>query len=91
MQNRVGASKLLYSPVNEHNTYLCWNSIVIHEFYLHALTYWTERVLRLAHSVTMVTVVDHHPKFQFHFKKGSSKKNSYERRAYESVDDKSLS
>ena len=30
------------------------------------------------------------PKFQFHFKKGSLK-NSYERRAYESVDDKNLS
>ena len=31
------------------------------------------------------------PKFQFYFKKGSSKKISYERRAYESVDEKSLS
>ena len=31
------------------------------------------------------------PKFQFFFKKGSSKKKSYERRAYESVDEKSLS
>ena len=31
-------------------------------------------------------------KFQFYFKKGSSKKKkSYERRAYESVDEKSLS
>ena len=30
------------------------------------------------------------PKFQFYFKKGSSK-NSYERRAYESVDEQSLS
>ena len=30
-------------------------------------------------------------KFQFYFKKGSSEKNSYERRAYESVDEKSLS
>ena len=31
------------------------------------------------------------PKFQFYFKKGSSKKISYERRAYESVNEKSLS
>ena len=31
------------------------------------------------------------PKFQFYFKKGSSKKISYERREYESVDEKSLS
>ena len=30
------------------------------------------------------------PKFQFYFKKGSSKKNSYERRAYESLDEKSI-
>ena len=30
-------------------------------------------------------------KFRFLFKKGLSKKNSYERRAYESVDEKSLS
>ena len=31
------------------------------------------------------------PKFQFYFKKGSSKKFSYDRRAYESVDEKSQS
>ena len=31
------------------------------------------------------------PKFQFYFKKESSKKKSYERRDYESVDEKSLS
>ena len=43
-------------------------------------------------SVTVVTVLDNHPKSQFQFKKGSSKKKkSYERHAYESVDDKSLS
>ena len=38
-------------------------------------------------SVTVVTVLDNHPKFQFYFKKGSSKKISYERRAYESVNE----
>ena len=31
------------------------------------------------------------PKFQFYFKKGSSKKFPNERRAYESVDEKGLS
>ena len=42
-------------------------------------------------SVPLVTILDHHPKFQFYFKKWSSKKKSYERRVYDSVDDKSLS
>ena len=34
----------------------------------------------------MVTVLDNHPKLKFQFKKGSSKKISYERRAYESIE-----
>ena len=38
----------------------------------------------------MVAVLDNHPKFQFQFKI-NIKKISYKRRAYESVDDKSLS
>ena len=36
----------------------------------------------------MITVLDNNPKFQF--KQRSSKKISYERRAYESVDDKRI-
>ena len=57
----------------------------------------TERVketenlqITLTLSVTVVTVLNHHPKFQFSLRR-DLKKNSYERRAYEPVDDKSLS
>ena len=57
----------------------------------------TERVkenenlqITLTLSVTVVTVLDHHQKFNFSLRR-NRKKNSYERRAYESVDDKSIS
>ena len=41
-------------------------------------------------SVTVVTALDNHPKFQFYLRR-DHRKNSYERRAYESLDDNSLS
>ena len=39
--------------------------------------------------VTVFTTLDNRPKFQFHIKEGIIKNISYERRAFESVDDKS--
>ena len=48
-------------------------------------------IISLTFSDTVVTVLDYHPKLQFHFKEGIIIKNSYKRSVYESVEDKSLS
>ena len=92
-----GIEIVVYRESKLHSTKIVYFSNPITQFSLegkiHIYKLEVKRKYRsrktLTLSVTVVTALDNHPKY--HFKKGLSKNISYERRAYESVDDKSLS